>query len=45
VYADAVLKAAIQGIVDSADDIGCTEDLTVVSSAPLMELRALLAKM
>ena len=44
VYADAAVKAAIQGIVDSADDTGCTEDLTVVSSAPLMELRALLAK-
>jgi hypothetical protein len=45
VYADASVKAAIQGIVDSADDTGCTADLTVVSSCSLAALRAVLAKL
>jgi hypothetical protein len=30
-YADERLKQTIQDLVDSADDTGCSEDLTVVS--------------
>ena len=44
-YADASVKAAIEAVLNSADDTGCTDDLIVVSSAPLTELRALLAKL
>jgi hypothetical protein len=43
-YADASVKTAIQAVVDSADDTGCSPDLTVVASGPLETLRRLLAK-
>jgi hypothetical protein len=43
-YADASVKAAVQAVLDSADDTGCSPDLTVVASEPLEALRALLAK-
>ncbi len=32
-FADAESKETIQALIDSADDTGCTADLTVVSSA------------
>jgi hypothetical protein len=44
-YADANVKAAIEAVVDSADDTGCTEDLTVISSCALAAPRALVEKM
>ena len=43
-YADASVKAAIQAVLDSADNTGCSPDLTVVSAAPLTALRDLFAK-
>jgi hypothetical protein len=38
-YADPRLKQVIQDLVDSADDAGCTDDLTVVSSKYVEYLR------
>jgi hypothetical protein len=38
-FADAELKEAIQTLIDSADDTGCTEDLTVVSASAVEALR------
>ena len=38
-YADTRLKQVLQDLVDSADDAGCTEDLTVVSAKYVEYLR------
>jgi hypothetical protein len=43
-YADDVLKAALQSLLESADVTGCTPDLTVVASEPLTKVRELMAK-
>lgn len=43
-YADDVLKAAIQSLLDSADATGCTPDLMVVASEPLIKVRELMTK-
>lgn len=44
-YADARLKQVIQDLVDSADDAGCSEDLTVVSAKYVAYLREALPKL
>lgn len=38
---EALVKAA-QAVLDSEDNTGCSEDLTVVSSAPIASLREVL---
>lgn len=43
-YADDVLKAALQSLLESADATGCTPDLTVVASEPFTKVRELMAK-
>jgi hypothetical protein len=40
-FADEGLRQALQDILDSADDTGCSDDLVVVASAPLSKLRAI----
>jgi hypothetical protein len=44
-YADPRLKQVLQDLVDSADDTGCTEDLTVVSSKYVQYLSEALPKL
>jgi hypothetical protein len=44
-YTDPRLKQVIQDLVDSADDAGCTEDLTVVSAKYVEYLRKTLPKL
>ena len=44
-YSDARLKQVIQDLVDSADDTGCSEDLTVVSAKYVEYLREALPKL
>lgn len=38
------LKAAIQDLLDSEDNEGCSDDLTVVSSLTVRELRGLMGE-
>ncbi len=38
-FADTELKETIETLIDSADDTGCTDDLTVVSSSAVEALR------
>lgn len=44
-YVDARLKRVIQDLVESADDSGCSDDLTVVSAKCVEYLRAALPKL
>jgi hypothetical protein len=44
-YADEHLKQILQGLVDSADNTGCSPDLTVVAAQPLEVLRGVLAEL
>lgn len=44
-YVDTDLKKVIQDLVDSSDDAGCTDDLTVVSAKYVEYLRAALPKL
>jgi hypothetical protein len=44
-YADAGLKQVIRDLVDSADDAGCSEDLTVVAAKYVEYLREALPKL
>jgi hypothetical protein len=41
-FVDDVLKQAIRELLDSADNTGCTSDLTVVSASHLETVRSLL---
>jgi hypothetical protein len=43
-FADEGLKKAVTDLLSSADETGCSTDLTVVSSEALGRLRELLAK-
>lgn len=42
--ADDSVKTAMREVLDSADNTGCSDDLTVVASGPLERLRELLQK-
>lgn len=44
-YADARLRQVLQDLIDSADDTGCSEDLTVVSAKYVEYLREALPKL
>jgi hypothetical protein len=44
-YADERLQATLQAVVDSADDTGCSPDLTVVSAVAMGSIRDALAKL
>ncbi|HEX4030960.1 MAG TPA: hypothetical protein VHX20_11385 [Terracidiphilus sp.] len=44
-YSDPCLKQAIQDLVDSADNAGCSDDLTVVSAKSVEYLREALPKL
>jgi hypothetical protein len=41
-YVDEWILAAMQAVIDSADDTGCSEDLTVTSKAAVDRLRVVL---
>jgi hypothetical protein len=43
-YVDERLKMVLQGLSDSADDTGCSPDLTVVSAAAVATIRTVLAR-
>jgi hypothetical protein len=44
-YADGRLKQILQSLVDSADNTGCSPDLTVVAAEPFEVLRGVLAEL
>jgi hypothetical protein len=44
-FASPNLKLAVQSVVDSADDTGCTEDLTVVEASAVETLRSLVSRL
>jgi hypothetical protein len=44
-YADDILKQSIQRLLDSADSIGCSTDLTVVAASHVETLRSLLPEL